>query len=55
MEEQSLIPPIFDSENTGLELDYIGNPTDKRVGFFKITLINELVRCDFLNQPKWSE
>ena len=33
----------------------IGNPTDKRVGFFKITLINELVRCDFLNQPKWSE
>ena len=22
--------------------DYIGNPTDKRVGFFKITLINEL-------------
>ena len=36
-------------------LNIIGNPTDKRVGFFKITLINELVRCDFLNQPKWSE
>ena len=36
-------------------LDNIGNPTDKQVGFFKITLINELVRCDFLNQPKWSE
>ena len=23
-------------------MDFIGNPTDKRVGFFKITLINEL-------------
>ena len=25
-----------------IEKDFIGNPTDKRVGFLKITLINEL-------------
>ena len=43
MEEQSLIPPIFDSENTGLELYYL------LPSIFTYTL-NKLVRGFYLYQ-----
>ena len=53
---QPILGQFLILQNEGVrQCDTIGNPTDKRVRFFKITLINELVRCDFLNQPKWSE
>ena len=42
MEEHSLIQTIFDSENTGLELYYIGNHAVKRVVYF-LNHINQQV------------